>query len=144
MTIPCRSVKDLELAKFVLDSSGDEAVNVVVSDIDLTGVGTEINTYAEVSAVAKDTLTTIVTYTVPVGKTFRLSRIEASGSRMGIFTTLSGATIIDTKRSYFDNYNVVAEFGDEEFPAETVLTVKILHSRPTAGDFEARITGKVI
>lgn len=104
----------------------------------------QINTYAEVSSVASATLTTIVSYTVPIGKIFYLNLAELSGSNIAeVFVTVNNVTIAK-KRTYFTDYNAEFLFFGNAQAAGDVVAVKIEHNRALVGDFEARIIGGLV
>lgn len=136
-------------------SGGKQAidVNIAADDVGIGGGGggvgpippaatTTINTFSTVAAVASAATTDIVSYTVPVGKTFYLSYVEFSGENIADFEVLSGVTVIAKKRTYFGG-QLSGEFLFERtrFAATTIVKLRVTHARPTTGDFEGRING---
>jgi hypothetical protein len=104
-----------------------------------------VNEYGQAAAVASGATTTVVTYTVPLGKTMVLERVTASGENIALFTIFINATQIDAGRTYFGgalnvefDYTAPANLG---YPlvAGDVVTLKVLHNRPTPANFEGRI-----
>lgn len=125
----------------IVDVSG---LHVVVDDI----VGdTVINAYGAISALGAGSETAILTYTVPVLQSLFLSRIEASGDNISLYNVYKNASKIATKRTYFGgDLNVDFEFSAEPnrgllFAAGDVITVKVIHSRPSTADYESRLVG---
>jgi hypothetical protein len=105
------------------------------------------STYNEVLAVASGSNTTVATYTVPLGSTAFLQRIEVGGTNVAVFTALLNGSPINKKRSYFGaSLDVTMEFQADEtqapgltLSAGDIITIKALHNRPSSGDFSARI-----
>lgn len=106
---------------------------------------TSINAYHEVLSVASGITTTIVTYTVPVGHENVLERISVSGENIALYTVLINGTPVDVQRTYFGgalnaqfqfmstiNYGTVLNAGD-------IVSVTVLHNRPSLANFEGRI-----
>jgi len=119
--------------------------NPIFVDIAANTPRTSINQYNEVFAVVSGILTTIVTYTVPVGKTNALERVSVSGENIALYTVLINGTIIDSQRTYFGGelnaqfeYMSTGNFGTV-LNAGDIVSVKVLHNRPSAANFEGRI-----
>lgn len=106
--------------------------------------GTSINEYDTASAVAKYTPTTIVSYTVPAGKTFYFKGVEASGENRAKYDVLIGESVEATKRTYQPVFNAEFLFYNHKVTEGTVILVRVEHSRPDAGYFEARISGNEV
>lgn len=121
-----------------VNNDGSINVNVVQSSN-----GELVNTYNSVSSVANQVLTTIVSYTVPVGKIGFLYRAEVSGSNIAEYELLINAAVEAKKRTYFgSSLNEEFEFGKGsglELSAGDQVTVRTIHNRPMTGDFEGRI-----
>jgi len=104
-----------------------------------------VNIYNEITNVASGVKTTIVSYTVPFGKTGILERITTSGDNVGRYDVYLNGSSVDTQRTYFGgNFNALFEFitgtGDGfVLSAGDIITVTILHTRPFVGMFESRI-----
>lgn len=109
----------------------------------------EINTYNEITGVAAASLTTITTYTAPIGKVTYLQRIDASGDNVGTYEVYVNSTRVGRKRTYFTYYNTDFVYlgGDEpgmKLSVGDVITLKVLHNSIADGDFEARIQALVV
>jgi len=101
------------------------------------------NIYSSVSSVASSSPTTIVSYTVPVGKKFLLQLIEGSGENISVFDVKLNAVPMARKRTYFGaEMNVDFLFASGlELSAGDVLILSVEHSRPFTSDYEGRILG---
>lgn len=130
------------------DNDGDElAINPDGSiNVNLTqsNPGDLKSFYNEITAVATSVLSTIQTYTAPVGKTTFLQKIEVSGSNIAEYTVEINAAVQDKKRTYFSG-PLNAEFRFVEtgtgLPLQVgdVVTVRVIHLRPDTGDFNSRL-----
>lgn len=103
-----------------------------------------VNTYVfnEISSVPSGSETTIASYTVPAGKTASLHLCETSGTNIGTFNLYLGTTLINRKRTYFGGeLNATMEFTNKgyQLTAGQTITLKVIHNRPSPGDFEANL-----
>ena len=133
----------------IQDDGGDElqinpdgSINVVIGT---AGTGIVINASNDISSVASAVTTSLVTYTVPVGKTAALQKIDVSGENIAKYDVFVNGIRVDTKRTYFSGpINEVFDF--RSFPASglslvagDIVLVKVLHNRPYVANFEGRI-----
>lgn len=112
----------------------DGSINVVLS-----GSATVIETYNEVSSVLASVLTTIVSYTViNPGK---LKQINVSGTNIAEYRVELNSVVIDKRRTYFGSALNTDFNYDDGLPlaAADVVLVRVIHTRPSTGDFNARI-----
>lgn len=126
------------------DSQGDElAINPDGSinvNITQSNPGVLKNVYNEVSAVAASTLTTITTYTVPLGKTGLLVLVESSGTNIAEFSVEINSTVQAKRRTYYgSNLDTVFEFNNLPLAAGDIILARVKHFRPDFGDFNSRI-----
>lgn len=100
-----------------------------------------IYSFNGITSVPSGVETTILTYTVPVGKTASLRLSEMSGTNIGTFNLYLGATLINRKRTFFGELNTNMEFTNKGYSltAGQTISLKILHNRPFIGDFEANL-----
>lgn len=124
-----------------LNINPDGSINVVLTQ---SNPGDLLSFYNEVTAVAASILTTVQTYTAPVGKTSYLQKIEVSGTNIAEYTVSVNATLKDKKRTYFSgdlNLDFIfAETGTGlPLAVGDVVTVRVIHGRPAVGDFNSRI-----
>lgn len=100
------------------------------------------NVFGEVSAVASGATVSVVTHTVPVGKTFLLELVEFSGENIADYELFVDGVKQAKKRTYFSG----ALSGEFFFGALTVTSGKVIdlkveNFRPSSADFEGRILG---
>ena len=101
--------------------------------------------YNEVSGVVKSVLTTINTFIAPIGKTSFLQRVSAGGSNIAAYEVQVNGLTVEKRRTFFGaalttDFEFIgsAESG-LELAMGDVVTVKVIHERPKAGDFETKI-----
>lgn len=149
MTLPS-AVEDRERLKFK-DVSGETAVRVTIAE-DTSGIESIppsdlIDNYSEISSLVKDVETLILIYTVPIGKTFYLDRVQVSGENIADYRIYVDASKIARGYTYFGaslSHDFVfskSQSVGKYIAASSVLEVKVIHSRPTSADFNARIVG---
>ncbi len=130
----------------ILQVNPDGSINVN-STTTTAGPKLVINSYNEISSLASGSETTISTYTAPLGKISYLTRIEAAGSNIAQYRVFHNATAIS---KYYTNFGAdlstsfdfttnVFDFPGFKIPVGDTITIKVLHSRPYVGDFNARI-----
>ena len=136
-----------------LNVNADGSINVDIvnsSPIDVNVVNSApsnksvVNTYNEVNSVAMNSLTTIVTYTVPPSITAILERVSVAGENIAVFQVLINGTVIDTRRTFFGNLNEYFEFDSPDafgtsLNTGDVVKVTVIHYRPFLASFESRI-----
>lgn len=123
--------------------------NVVVTNtphviVDNLPVGITKSVFNEVLAVASGVTTTLGTYTVPAGKTAVLEKIFASGDNIGQYDVFKNGVKIDSMKTYFGgmlnvNFDFSSGYSGLSLVTGDVITIKVLHTRPSPGDFTARI-----
>lgn len=120
----------------------DGSINVnVVNSTSLPGLNI---LYNEASSVASGIETNVITF-VATGGGFRLNKIYVAGENIALFRVKLNGTVIVVKRTFFGNLN--EEFAFENFvnglelAAGDQIRVTVLHTRPSASDFEATIMG---
>jgi len=150
MPIDKCSYRDREMQKFVESPTrtGEAAVEVVVGNTSAIPVtftqGVPIIEYGDIASLASGTLTTILTYTVPVGKTLALEKIEVSGCNVADYTVEIDGANKGKRRTYFGNFNADFEYKGFQIATGLVIRVRVIHSRPSAGDFDATLVGALI
>ncbi len=104
-----------------------------------------VSLYNDINSVVKSVLTTVATFTAPVGKTTYLQWCSAGGSNIATFQVEINGTIIDKRRTYFGaalttdfEFKGSAESGIE-LAVGDVVRIRAIHERPNVGDFEGRI-----
>lgn len=130
------------------DSQGDElAINPDGSinvNITTSNPGVVKTFYNEVTAVVSGILTTVQTYTAPIGVASYLQKAEVSGENIATYTVLINGVVQDKKRTYFSgDFNLIFKFAETgtglPLVVGDIVTVKVIHNRPNASDFNSRI-----
>lgn len=140
----------MENDKFVESPTrpGLPAVEVVVGNTAAIPVtftqGTGIVEYNNISSLTSGVLTTILTYTVPVGKTLAIEKVEVSGCNVADYTVDIDGTNKGKRRTYFGNFNADFEYKGFQVATGLVIRVRVIHSRPTVGDFDATLIGSLL
>lgn len=105
--------------------------------------GTTINLYNEALSVASGVIDqSVISYTVPIGRTFYLMLVEFSGENIANWSIFVDNIKIGVKRTYFGN----SLWGDFFFknlpvPEGVKIELKVANFRPDPADFEGRILG---
>jgi len=98
-----------------------------------------------VTSVSSSILTTILSYTVPIGKTDFLGKIQVSGTNIAQYDVYLNSILFSRQRTYFGgSLNALFDYDFEQesgyqLNAGDNIQVKVIHTRPTLGDFEARL-----
>lgn len=127
-----------------LEPNADGSINVVLNGTPAVNT-LVVSTFSTAAAVASGVETTIVTYTVPVGKTSILERLEFGGENVGSYNLYLNGGLINRVRTYFGgDFSTRMEFtggSAEGLPliAGDIIILRILHTRPFVGNFEGRI-----
>lgn len=125
--------------KLVINSDGSINANIA------SGIsGVVRNIFNEQLAVASGATVSLVSYTVPAGKTAILERIWVSGENIAKYEVYVNASKIDVGRTYFGSQlNALFEYmssnGDYILASTNTVIVTIRHDRPSSGNFEGRI-----
>jgi len=98
--------------------------------------------YGSVSAVVNGILTTVLTYTVPAGKTFSLQRVEVSGGNVAIYSVEINSIVKGVRRTYWGNFNANFNFIGVPLVAGAEVKVKVIHYNTSmVSDFDATLLG---
>lgn len=99
--------------------------------------------YGEITSVPHTSLTTILSYTVPIGVTSAaLEVVTVSGTNIATYHVEVNSATVDKKRTYFGgalndvfkfNKSVILNTGD-------IVRIRVEHSRSMLGDFNARLS----
>lgn len=119
----------------------DGSINVNVTQ---SNPGTLKNFYNEITSITSGILTTIQSYTAPVGKISYLQLAEFSGTNIAEYTVVINSNIQAKKRTYFgSSLNGQIQFNQSGIglllTVGDIVYIKVIHSRPDLGDFEGRI-----
>lgn len=127
-------------------TSGTVAANARISSSDADHLGPEltidsgntVNQFNEISSVGAGVLTTVLSYTPTVGGT--LQQVNASGDNKAEYHIFINGVLVDKRRSYYTDYNVLFDFKRGlAFNAGQTILVRVLHNASTVGSFSARL-----
>lgn len=133
-----------------IEPNPDGSLNVIITSPSPTINGGVTNTYNQVSSVVSGATTQLVTYTIPSGKKGILQRAAVSGENIARYDLLINGNPQDTTRTMFGgDLTQVFDFttgNDSGLALNTgdVITVQVLHNRPSSGTFNARIQVLII
>ena len=114
--------------------------------VTFTTVGDTVTSYSEITAIAAATETTILTYAVGVAQAYLLF-VESNGTNVADYKVKLNGSTINRKytyfgaplSAYFDFKSSVSFFPGLSLVSGDVLTVTVIHNRPSLGDFNANI-----
>lgn len=119
----------------------DGSININITQ---SNPGTLKTFYNEVTSVANSSITTIQTYTAPIGRRTYLQKAALSGTNIAEYTIKVNSVVQDRLRTYFGG-PLNAEFKFVEtgtgLPLDEgdVVTIEVVHIRPDVGDFNSRL-----
>jgi len=122
----------------------------LASDSDTLAVsitqGTPVNEYAENSAVTSSVSEVVVTYTVPVGKTFYIQGFSGSGTATARFRLRVGGTVVGVVRTSTAQRSNDAHYDWGAITAGAGIVVDVLgfHEQGTDQSLESNIFGYII
>jgi len=108
------------------------------------GDGDSINIYNEVLALAGFATASILTYTVPVGKKFQLTRFDYSGENRAVYTVELNSDVIAKKRGYLVGYDGEFIFTSLLLAAGDIVTLKVENNSTTTANFNTNIQGRLL
>jgi len=101
-----------------------------------------LNIYDEVTAVPSSARTSIVSYTVPLGQSFYLKRIEFAASNISAIELEIDASIEAKAYNWWTNFNNCFDFHDGiKIIGGKKIELFGEHNRPNVGSFSGRIFG---
>ena len=122
----------------------DAELRATPVDVSFASNGLTVPTYNEVSAVASGVLTVITTYTVPAVTKAFLQQILGTGTNIATYTVWINGSLVAKKYTYFTEFAADFVFATDmdsglNLATGDVVQIKVLHNRPTVGDFNATI-----
>lgn len=120
-----------------------------VSDFPSATPAVPLVEYDDVTDLAKDTPTEVISYTVPAGKKLVLTRVTFGGDNIAFYTLKIDGITKDRFETYFGGpFGSSFEFDDLDdgwpLPPGTVISVEVEHFRPDPGMFHSRVQGVLI
>ena len=145
---PIGNTEDVFLRRALHTKVGNKPSEAIPVYVTAGGSAFEFkNTYAEVNAVTSGSNTDIATYTVPVGKDFYLQSVAMSGTNIAQYTVTVDGNTVARLHTYFGGTLTTqlnfAHGADRGWKLTTgqVVKVRVIHLRPSLGDFNATIQG---
>ena len=135
-------ISDLDASKdnvAIRDADGDElAINPDGSiNVSTTPSGTVGNRFNEVSSVAAGVLTTVLSFTAT--SFGHLTQVSASGDNKAEYYIYVNGVLMDKRRSYYTDYNVMFDLGRGiPYGVNNIIQIRVLHNATTTGTFSAR------
>lgn len=122
----------------ISDGTNTLAVNPNGSiNVNLTDDDNVINQYNEITSVPSAILTTILTY-APANNG-RIHKISVSGTNIAEYQIQINAVVREKIRTYFGNSLNYTANTDIIVNAGEIITIKVIHNRPTVADFNASL-----
>lgn len=125
-----------------INSDGSINVNIVQSTDSTENI---LNIYDEQTGVVSGLETLVVTFTGTPGRLYQLQRVQFTGEQIALYKVYVNGTAIASSRTHHGSgLSGTLEFvgaGQEGLPinATDIVELKVLHNRPSIGDFEGRI-----
>lgn len=119
--------------------NSDGSINVTV--LNTTEQPSNVVSFFDTAtAVASGIETSIISYTAPIGKVTKLTRLEFGGENIAVYNLYLNNSIINRRRTFFGNaLSLDMVFSGLPLQEEDSVILKVLHNRPGTGNFEARI-----
>lgn len=154
--LPKINIKDREFAVFRqhangslckavhIDNPSDEPIPVYLTNPG-SSIGEVKSFFGQAPAVASGAETLITSYTVPPAKSAYLIKAQFSGTNIATYNLYINSTLEAVYRTYFSGalgYEIVFASVSVEgilLSAGDIVELKLIHGRPTNGDFDGRI-----
>lgn len=106
----------------------------------VTSAAALVTRHAEIVAIGSGSETTIITVTASVTPT-HVMKVEVSGENVALFRVKVNGTVISDKRTWWGAFNQVFDYplSGLVLASGDVLTVTVIHNRPTTANFEATV-----
>jgi hypothetical protein len=148
MTLP-RTIEGREQAKFV-ECNDNTAVRTTICQGDGESVKVEfdeagfgINSYNELLSVAGLATGDLLLYTVPVGKTLKLQRIDFSGENKAVYKIDINGSIQAKKRTWYTSYNDYITFNNLTLNAGDIVKLIVENKTNMTADFNGNLQGQL-
>jgi hypothetical protein len=131
----------------ILKTNSAGQLEVVVTSESTGLTKNTVSQFNEISSIVSGSEITITTYTVPASKTSYLVRVTGGGENIARYRAFLNGAPIARQYTYFGgelNTEIDFQIDDGEAPglklvSGDTISVKVLHDRPSAADFNARI-----
>jgi len=120
-----------------------KTVITTTAPIDVVVNPNNVNIYSESLAVAGFATTTILSYTVPALKKFKLQAISYSGDNRSVYQVELNTSVIAKQRLYFTEYNGSFDFFGLELAAGDIIQLIVENKANSVSDFNGNLIGRV-
>lgn len=134
---------------YPLEPNPDGSINVIVESVPSPNT-TVVNTFNQALLVPSNATVSIVSYTIPAGKTAVLQKSAVSGDNIGQYSLLINSVAQDIVRTMFGgDLSQLFDFtsGNDSglsLNAGDVIQIQVLNPRPYLGNYNARIQVLII
>jgi hypothetical protein len=109
-------------------------------DVSVQPLGTLKSKFFEILGVSANTETQINSYTAPLLGITRLTKVVVSGTNMSTYLLYINDVLEDKSYTSAVDFNYTFSFGEGlELAPSDVVSIKVIHNRPSNGDYNARI-----
>lgn len=147
----------LDQSAFTIDDEAQRVWRAVSDDVahqkldiiaDALGDGSSIDqqyAYSEITSVPSGSELTILSFVSPVGVATYLQRVSPSGSNIAEYKVKIDGNVVGKKRTYFGgSLNTEFIFDGKSnngypVPEGSVITVTVIHNRPSLGEFNSTL-----
>lgn len=98
------------------------------------------NYFGTASSVPSGVETTVLNKTITTTH-FLLQGIDVGGNNKAIYNIYIDGNLVAKKYTYYTKLHTFFSFSSLKIISGQAVTIKVLHNRPTTGDFQARILG---
>ncbi len=96
------------------------------------------------ASVAGGATPTLLTFTVPAGKTLFLESIDCSGENIAEYSVFIDGAKAMTRRTYFSEFNTTFWFLGESVAQNKIIDVILNNFRPSISDFDSMMIGLLL
>lgn len=150
-----RTVADREMDKFTLNTNGDTAVRVVLTDSSEEGDSlvvpspdvppgySQFNEYNEITSVASGATATLYSYTVPISTLLFINSFSYSSTGLGEFELKINGISKQKCRSFYTDYNPRMDFINYPLRVESndIVLITVKNHSIIAADFNVTAKG---
>jgi hypothetical protein len=113
-------------------------------EVELVKKGLYLNDYSEANGVASQATVTVINYTVPIGKIFRMESVDYSSDCIGIFTVELNGSTESKQYTNYTKYTGAFKFSGFDLNAGDSLKLIIENKSNGVGSFNANLQGRLI
>ena len=119
------------------------------SPVRIIPMGDDLTVYDETLGVTANTITDVISYTVPALKQVYIKHILASGTNVSVFTLEVNGSVVAKQRTYYTHFNTEFTFSPDPnagliYHEGDVIKVRAEHYNVAmAGDFNATVLMRI-